>query len=126
MGNVVALSHAEDMEIDPDRLHGLVERFGELDAGEVLLHASDEMIRLLARMDGHYARADTAPIRRDALELAHLAGKVGMCGVSAIAVDVEICAARGDMTGFAATWARLCRVVERALSAHPAPLETPG
>lgn len=126
MGNVVALSHEEAVRIDADRLGWLVDRFGEMDAGEVVVRAAEEMTRLLARMEGHYARGDTSVIRRDALELAHLAGEVGMSGVSRVAADVELCAARGDMTGFAATWARLCRVVESALTAPFAPLETPG
>lgn len=126
MGNVVSLSYDEGVHIDADRLGTLVERFGELDADEVVVRATEEMTRLLARMEGLYALGNTAMIRRDALELAHLAREVGICGVSRIAVDVELCAARGDMIGFAATWARLCRAVEIALAAPFEPLETPG
>ncbi len=117
MNHVEALRHEEGVRVDAARLVSLVSRYGDGGAAGVVSRAMEDMADCLARMEQHYREGETRVICRSARRLSALAAEVGMTSLARVAADVNICAGRGDMVGFAATWARLQRIADRSLSA---------
>lgn len=117
MSQVVALNHEEGVRLDAARLVALVTDLGDRAAENLVARAMEEMALRLAEMEAQYCEGDTRDICRNARALARLAGEVGMTTLARVAGDVNTCAGRGDMVGFAATWARLLRIADRSLTA---------
>lgn len=116
MSHVVALSHEEGVRLDAARLVGLVTELGDGGAERAVSRAMEEMAHILAEMEAHYREGDTRVICRRARALSRLAAEVGMTTLSRVAGDVDLCAGRGDMVAFGATWARLLRIADRSLT----------
>jgi len=116
MENVVPLCHDEGVRVDAGRLAALVADLGEARAEGMVSRAMEEMALRLAQMEQHYVDGDTSVICRDARRLAQIAADVGMTSFARVVSDVQLCAARGDMVGFSATWARLARIGDRSLN----------
>lgn len=117
MSHVVALSHEEGVRLDAARLVALVTDLGDRAAENLVARAMEEMALRLAEMETQYCEGATRDICRNARALSRLAGEVGMTTLARVARDVNTCAGRGDMVGFAATWARLLRIADRSLTA---------
>ena len=117
MGQVVGLSHEEGVRLDAARLVTLVSDLGDRGAELVVSQAMEAMALLLADMEEHYCDGETRAICHGARQLAQIAAEVGMTTLARVANDVDLCAGRGDMVAFAATWARLLRIADRSLTA---------
>lgn len=117
MSHVVALSHEEGVRLDAARLVSLVTELGDRGAETVVSRAMEAMALILADMEEHYCAGETRVICRSARQLAQLASEVGMTSLARVAADVDLCAGRGDMVAFAATWSRLQRIADRSLTA---------
>ena len=53
---------------------------------------------------------------RQLRRLQRMAENLGLVSLGLVAADVRICLDSGDVTAFAAVWARLLRIAERSLS----------
>lgn len=117
MDRVVALNHEEGVRLDPARLRDLVADLGPGAVASLAGLALDEVATRMSRMEDHYADGEMRQIRRHAMALSRRAASIGMITMARVAADVGICAARGDMVAFGATWTRLQRITDRSIRA---------
>ena len=117
MAELAALRHEEGVRLDPDRLMALYEDLGEAGAENVVSRAMDELAHRINEMQGQFRDQDMEPFCRNARSLGRVAAQVGMTSLARVAQDVSDCAAMGEETALAATWARLQRLGDCSLVA---------
>ena len=116
MAELTVLTMTEKVQIDSRRLAEIVDELGETAAHDVLTLALEQLARGLQDLRAAAAQGDAAALAMRAEMLARLAWQLGMTSLAGVAVDVAVCAERGDATGLAATLARLMRIGNRALT----------
>ena len=117
MGEVARLCHDEAVRLDPGRLSRLVVELGAAGAEHVVARAMEEMATRLSEIDRSYRVGNMQAVCRNARSVKRHAGEIGMTTLARVAGDVHLCAGRGDMVAFAATWERLQRIADRSLTA---------
>ncbi|HRO15452.1 MAG TPA: hypothetical protein PLL33_10495 [Paracoccus sp. (in: a-proteobacteria)] len=110
------LTVEEQVRVDGQRLHDIVDELGESAAQNVIGLALEHLAQALT--DAHAAGqgGDMALLAAQADRLSRLAWQVGLVTLEGVAVDVGDCAGRGDRTALAATLARLMRVGNHSLT----------
>lgn len=117
MGDVARLCHEENVRLDAGRLSRLVVELGAAGAEHVVARAMEEMAGRLCEIEKTYRMGDLQAVCRNARSVKRHAGEIGMTTLARVAGDVHLCASRGDMVAFAATWERLERIADRSLTA---------
>lgn len=115
MTELVCLHHEEGVAIDGRQLALLIEEMGANGAERMINAATRELAARLAEMKFKYETGEILGMGRDSKRMARIASEMGMTSFALVASDVQLCAARGDMVGCAATWARLVRVANESL-----------
>jgi hypothetical protein len=117
MGDVVILKHEEGVRMDGTRLAAILRARGPGAAEAALLARLNDMAVQIAQMERHYRAGRMVLVCRHARRLQHGAEDIGMRSFARVARDTRICAARGDVVAFTASWARLLRIHDRSLQA---------
>lgn len=117
MGDVVILKHEEGVRMDGTRLAAILRARGPGAAEAALLARLNDMAVQIAQMERHYRAGRMVLVCRHGRRLQHGAEDIGMRSFARVARDTRICAVRGDMVAFTASWARLLRIHERSLQA---------
>ena len=114
---VTVLPVIEAACFDTQSIHALGSQLGPLQAEEMICRALEDLAQKLGQFERAQRRQDHATLRKTAHAMAAVAGQIGMVGLVRVAGDVVYCADTGDITGLAATTARLIRVGEESLTA---------
>ncbi len=117
MGNVVTLRHEEGVRMDATRLAAILRESGPGAAEAALVARMAEMAVQIAQMERHYRAGRLVMVCRHGRRLQRAAADIGMRSFARVARDTRICAVRGDMVAFTATWARLLRIYDRSRQA---------
>lgn len=116
MAELTVLTMTEKVQIDSRRLAEIVDELGETAAHDVLTLALEQLARGLQELRAAAAQGDAAALAMRAETVARLAWQLGMTSLAGVAVDVAVCAERGDDIGLAATLGRLLRIGNRSLT----------
>lgn len=122
-GNVMRLPLRERARMDPVRVLKLRRELGHAGAAVVMQRRVEAITAALIRMEAMRGPdrnlEEVESFRRAGQRLGRLAGEVGMVRVARVAEDVVHLSRGGDVTAFAAAWARLLRLCAAALGAEP-------
>lgn len=102
--------------LDPRRLADFYARHGQARAEAMMARAMADLAQCLAALVQHYADGDLSRFSRELNQLRALADEMGMVGLVQAAEAVDDCLGRPEGTALAATWARLTRVGQQALT----------
>ncbi|MGB0900377.1 hypothetical protein [Halocynthiibacter sp.] len=114
---VTILRQNESPGLDPDRMTELYVQLGEAGAEDVICRAMEELATKLADIHEVQVIADQHVLQHSARSVAELAGKIGLTGLSRVALDVDYCLNFNDPAARAATMARMIRIGEKSLTA---------
>ena len=114
--NVVALRPKERVRQDADPIASIYRNLGTASAEQVVTRALGELALAMAGLAQQVRRHDLSGLDRQLRRLQRMAEHLGMVSLCQVAGDVRHCLDSGDVTAFAAVWARLLRVAERSLS----------
>jgi len=117
MGELRQLSWDEHVHVDGTYLGELVLELGVVAAREVVNDAIGVMGADLAAIEAAMAAGRTGDLVLLGDGLSRVAWEVGLTTLSAVAVDLALCAERGDLAALEAVHARLRRIGGRSLSA---------
>jgi hypothetical protein len=92
-------------------------------AEEVVNRALNELASTVSGLAQLVRRAEFADMVRQLRRLERMAVQLGLVSLGAVAVDMQACLNSGDMTAFAAVWARLIRVAEASLATEKGALD---
>jgi hypothetical protein len=117
MNEIVILRHEEGVRMDGTRLAAILRERGPHAAETALAARMAEMAVQIAQMERHYRAGRMVLLCRHGRRLQHGADDIGMRSFARVVRDTRICAVRGDMVAFTATWARLLRIFDRSRQA---------
>ncbi len=117
LNNVVALRPNDRVRQDAEPIATIYRNLGTVSAEQVVTRALTELALTMAGLAAKVQARDLADVTRQLRRLQRMSENLGLVSLGLIAADVSACVERGDVTAFAAVWARLMRVAERSLSA---------
>ena len=85
-------------------------------AEQVVTRALGELALAMSGLADQVRGHDLKDLDRQLRRLQRMAENLGMVSFAEVCGDVRYCLERGDVTAFAAVWARLMRVAERSLT----------
>lgn len=119
MGNVTTLTPREVVRQDVDAIAAIYRNLGAPTAEQMVGRALGELALTMAGIVETVRLQDLHDLGQQLLQLKRLASDLGLVSLALVAGDTRTCLERADGTAFSAVWARLLRVAERSLSAHP-------
>jgi chemotaxis protein histidine kinase CheA len=115
-GQVVALCPNDRVRQDGEPIATIYRNLGTASAEQVVARALSELAITMAGLAAHVRAQDLQDMDRQLRRLQRMSENLGMISLGMIAADLRDSLAQGDMTAFAAVWARLMRVAERSLA----------
>lgn len=119
--NVVAkvfeLIQSENVRLNPDRLDGLYQQLGEINAEDVVCRAIEELAVRLAHCERLWRQQNWNDMRKCARSLIAISDQIGMTTLARVANDVTSAIDAADVPATGATLFRLIRIGERSLMA---------
>lgn len=116
VANVVALRPNDRVRQDAEPIATIYRNLGTTSAEQVVTRALTELAVTMSGLAAQVQAHDLANMARQLRRLQRMSENLGMVSLGLIADDVRACIERGDVTAFAAVWARLLRVAERSLA----------
>ena len=116
VGCVVALCLVERVRQDAEPIATIYRNLGAASAEQVVTRALTELALTMAGLASQIRSHQLSDVDRQLRRLQRMSENLGMVSLGLIAGDVRVCLGRGDVTAFAAVWARLLRVAERSLA----------
>lgn len=116
MAQITALTVDEPVRVDSRRVGDIVNELGEVAAQNVITAALEQLAQALAQVDDACVQGDWGAAVAHADRLARLAWQIGLPSLAGVAIDLGVCAERGDLGALAAVKARLMRVGNRSLT----------
>ncbi|NCM96655.1 MAG: hypothetical protein GW948_04910 [Rhodobacterales bacterium] len=116
-GTIAVLRPLERLRQDAEPVAVMYRDLGTAQAEQVVTRALGELALTMSGL-AHQVRAhDLNDLARQLRRLQRMSEQLGMISLGLVAGDVRLCLEGGDVTAFAAVWARLMRVAERSLAA---------
>lgn len=115
-GNVVLLRPKDHVRQDAEPIATIYRNLGAASAEQVVTRALTELAVTMAGLASQIRDHQLADVDRQLRRLQRMAENLGMTSLGLVAGDVRLCLGRGDITGFAAVWARLLRVAEHSMA----------
>jgi len=116
-GTIAVLRPLERLRQDAAPVAVMYRDLGTAQAEQVVTRALGELALTMSGL-AHQVRAhDLNDLARQLRRLQRMSEQLGMISLGLVAGDVRLCLEGGDVTAFAAVWARLMRVAERSLAA---------
>lgn len=113
--NVFVLMHKELVRQNVEPIATMYRNLGTVSAELVVTRALGELALTMAGI-AHQVRAhDLSNVERQLRRLRRMSENLGMTSLGQVANNVQECIDCGDVTAFAAVWARLLRIAERSL-----------
>jgi hypothetical protein len=113
---VTRIAPRERVWLDPHRIETIYAQFGGAEAQALLERAMNEVYVIRHELAQQYEARDFEAFARNLRRLRRIGQHLGMPMISRISEDVGRALAAGDATAMAATWARLRRSADQALS----------
>lgn len=113
---ITALRPKERVCQDAEPIAAMYREMGTQAAELVVNRALGELTLTMAGLAAQIRAHDLTDIARQLRRLQRMSEHLGMTSLGQVASDVRRCIEAGDVTAFAAVWARLIRVAERSLS----------
>lgn len=113
---ITALRPKERVCQDAEPIAAMYREMGTQAAELVVNRALGELTLTMAGLAAQVRAHDLTDIARQLRRLQRMSEHLGMTSLGHVASDVRRCIEAGDVTAFAAVWARLIRVAERSLS----------
>ncbi len=107
----------EQVRVDSDRLIELYCNLGEAGAENAVCRAMETLALRLGEVPRLRGAGDLDALGRAARRMVGIANEVGMTTLARVAGDVANACGNGDVTGAAATSARLIRIGDKSLTA---------
>lgn len=114
--NVVALRPKERVRQDAEPIATMYRNLGTSSAEQVVTRALGELALTMSGLAVQVRAHDLGDLIRQLRRLQRMAENLGLVSLGLVAADVRSCLDNGDVTAFAAVWARLLRIAERSLS----------
>lgn len=92
-------------------------------AEEVVNRALAELAVAMSALAQQVRGKDLADLARQLRRLERMSEQLGLVSLGRVAGDVRSCLENGDLTAFAAVWARLIRVAETSLATEKGALD---
>lgn len=92
-------------------------------AEEVVNRALAELAMTMTTLAGQVRGKEMSDLARQLRRLERMSAQLGLVSLSQVAAAVRGCLDEGDVTAFAAVWARLLRVAEVSLAAEKGTLD---
>ena len=116
-GTIAVLRPLERLRQDAEPVAVMYRDLGTAQAEQVVTRALGELALTMSGL-AHQVRAhDLNDLARQLRRLQRMSEQLGMISLGLVSGDVRLCLEGGDVTAFAAVWARLMRVAERSLAA---------
>ncbi len=119
-GNVVVLHPKDKIRHDAEPITTIYRSLDTASADQVVTRALGELALSMAGLADQVRAHDLTDLSRQLRRLQRMAENLGMVSFSQVCGDVKGCVEHGDVTAFAAVWARLLRVAERSLTPEKA------
>lgn len=116
--NVVALPLVERIRQDAEPIATIYRNLGTSSAEQVVTRALGELALTMAGLANQVRERDMEDLARRLRRLQRMSENLGMVSLGLVAGDVRDCLDKGDVTAFAAVWARLLRIAERSLASE--------
>ncbi|MBM9593227.1 hypothetical protein [Roseitranquillus sediminis] len=121
VNNVKQLQVFETVRVDPTCIEDLVALVGDREAARRVGTTFDDLGDTLAAMTAAWRAGDAERVVAEARTLIAPTGQIGLKAIQRVAIDVVHTGVSGDGAAFAATFSRLVRLAEEALTvAFPA------
>lgn len=114
--NVMALRPKERVRQDAEPIATMYRNLGTSSAEQVVTRALGELALTMSGLAVQVRAHEMGDLIRQLRRLQRMAENLGLVSLGLVAADVRICLDSGDVTAFAAVWARLLRIAERSLS----------
>lgn len=116
-GTIAVLRPLERLRQDAEPVAVMYRDLGTAQAEQVVTRALGELALTMSGLALQVRAHDLADLARQLRRLQRMSEQLGMISLGLVAGDVRQCLEGGDVTAFAAVWARLMRVAERSLAA---------
>ncbi len=113
---IIELPFTETVRLDGDRLGVMICNLDPRDAEDMVSRAVEELATRISRCETAWRNGDHASLQRIVMSLTGLSEQLGMNALARSASHVSGCIDTGDVTGTAATLARLIRVGDISLN----------
>lgn len=117
MEMITTMLPKESVRLDADQLELLYTRLGEVEADNILCRAMEEMAIRIKQAEKFYEAGTLSEMRKTVHALASIADQIGLNSLSRVSGDVVACIDMNDWIALGATYARLQRNSDQALSA---------
>jgi len=117
VGKVTALRPRERLCQDAAPVAAMYRDLGTAQAEQVVTRALGELALTMSGLAQQVRAHDLNDLARQLRRLQRMSEQLGMISLGLVSGDVRLCLEGGDVTAFAAVWARLMRVAERSLAA---------
>ena len=115
-GNVFVLLPKDRIRHDAGPISTIYRNLDTASADQVVTRALGELALSMAGLADQVRARDLSDLGRQLRRLQRMAENLGMVSFASVCGDVRTCLDLGDVTAFAAVWARLLRVAERSLA----------
>jgi hypothetical protein len=115
MENVFTLKPKERVRQDAEPIATIYRNLGTTSAEQVVTRALGELALTMAGLAAQVRAHEMGDLVKQLRRLQRMAENLGMVSLGVVAGDLRVCIDKSDATGFAAVWARLCRIAERSL-----------
>lgn len=113
---ILSLRPKECPQQDIDHIASIYRNLSASAARDVVARALGELAEMMAAMADQIAAHDMDDLAQRLKRLQRMARNLGLLTLSAVATDLGKCLQAGDVTAFAAVWARLLRLLDCTLS----------
>ncbi|ABN75166.1 hypothetical protein [Cereibacter sphaeroides] len=113
---IMALRPVDRVRQDAEPIAAMYREMGTKAAEQIVHRAFAELAMTIAALSHQVRMRDRAEIPRRLRRLQRMCENLGMVSLGLVAADARGAVELGDMTAFAAIWARLLRVAERSLA----------
>ncbi len=114
-GKVVILRPKDRIRHDAEPISTIYRNLDKASAEQVVTRALGELAIGMAGLAEQVRSHDLTDLTRQLRRLRRMGENLGMVTFSHLCGEVKTCVEIGDVTAFAAVWARLLRVAERSL-----------
>jgi hypothetical protein len=114
--NVFVLQPKDKVRHDAGPISTIYRNLDTASADQVVTRALGELALSMSGLADQVRLRDLTDLNRQLRRLQRMAENLGMVSFEQVCGDVRNCLDSGDVTAFAAVWARLLRVAERSLT----------